>query len=36
VKILAIEIENYIKHAQRQIDQVDRRVLEGEKIPHAA
>jgi len=34
VKILAIEIENYIKHAQRQIDQVDRRVLEGEKIPH--
>jgi len=27
-------IAGYIKHAKRQIDQVNRRVLEGEKIPH--
>ena len=27
-------IENYIRHAERQIDQVRRRVLNGEKIPH--
>ena len=27
-------VENYIKHAQRQIDQIERRVLKGEKIPH--
>jgi hypothetical protein len=29
------EIELYIKHAERQIDQIKRRVVEGEKIPHS-
>jgi len=29
-----IEIEHYIKHAERQIDQIERRVLKGEVIPH--
>ena len=28
------EIEAYIQHAQRQIDQIQRRVIAGEKIPH--
>ena len=28
------EIENYLGHAERQIDQIRRRVLEGERIPH--
>ena len=28
------EIENYLRHAERQIDQIRRRVLEGETIPH--
>ena len=28
------EIEEYINHAQRQIDQIQRRVIAGEKIPH--
>lgn len=28
------EIERYIDHAERQIDQITRRVLQGEKIPH--
>lgn len=28
-------IDTYIRHAERQIDQIRRRVLEGEKIPHA-
>jgi hypothetical protein len=27
-------IENYISHAERQIDQIRRRVLDGETIPH--
>jgi hypothetical protein len=27
-------IENYIKHAERQIDQIRRRVIQGEVIPH--
>ena len=31
---LALEIKGYIAHAQRQIDQIQRRVLKGEKIPH--
>ena len=30
-----IEIENFIKHANRQIDQTRRRVILGETIPHA-
>lgn len=28
------EIEKYISHAERQIDQIRRRVIEGETIPH--
>ena len=28
------EIECYIAHAERQIDQIHRRVIKGEKIPH--
>jgi hypothetical protein len=28
------EIENYVKHAYRQIDQIRRRVIKGESIPH--
>ena len=32
---LSILIEGFIKHADRQIDQIRRRVLNGEKIPHA-
>ena len=28
------ELESYIVHAERQIDQIARRVLHGEKIPH--
>lgn len=34
--ILSIEpIEHYIKHAERQIDQIERRVLKGDVIPHS-
>lgn len=29
------EIEHYIQHAKRQIDQIKRRVIKGEAIPHA-
>ncbi len=29
------EINNYIEHAKRQIDQINRRVVQGEKIPHS-
>jgi len=32
--IQLLHIEGYIKHARRQIEQVRRRVLEGEVIPH--
>ena len=28
------ELEDFMKHADRQIDQIRRRVIEGEKIPH--
>jgi hypothetical protein len=28
------EIEHFIAHAERQIDQIDRRVIQGEVIPH--
>jgi IS5 family transposase len=31
---IVYSIENYIGHAERQIDQIRRRVLQGEKIPH--
>ena len=34
IAVIVFEIENYIRHAERQIDQVRRRVLRGEKIPH--
>jgi len=34
VVVLIAEIENYMAHAQRQINQIERRVLAGEKIPH--
>jgi hypothetical protein len=30
----AMSISEYIKHAKRQIDQIRRRVIEGESIPH--
>lgn len=33
--LLALQIEGFIQHAQRQMEQIDRRVLQGEKIPHA-
>jgi len=32
--IKAMEIESFIHHAQRQIDQIERRVIGGETIPH--
>lgn len=28
------ELDDYLSHARRQIDQIDRRVLRGERIPH--
>ena len=31
---LCNEVETYIMHANKQIDQIKRRVLDGEKIPH--
>jgi hypothetical protein len=31
---IIFEIEEYLKHADRQIDQIHRRVIEGEVIPH--
>jgi transposase, IS5 family len=36
VKLLAIvfEVENYPQHAERQIDQIRRRVIDGQTIPH--
>jgi IS5 family transposase len=33
-EIKLLQIEGYIKHAERQMDQVQRRVLNGETIPH--
>ena len=30
-----MEIERYLQHAKRQIDQIERRVIKGEIIPHA-
>jgi len=32
--IQRIKLDDFIQHALRQIDQIDRRVLQGEKIPH--
>jgi len=34
VYVRMLEIEKYIAHAERQIDQIRRRVVEGETIPH--
>jgi transposase, IS5 family len=31
---LVLQIESFIRHAHRQIDQIERRVLQGQKIPH--
>jgi len=33
-EIALLEIEGFIKHARRQMDQITRRVLQGETIPH--
>ena len=33
--ILLAELDEYIAHGERQIDQVRRRILHGERIPHA-
>lgn len=33
-QLLRIEIEGYLRHAQRQISQIKRRVIQGETIPH--
>lgn len=33
-EVMLQEIEGYIKHARRQMDQIIRRVVGGEKIPH--
>jgi transposase, IS5 family len=30
-----MQIERFVRHAHRQIDQIQRRVVKGEKIPHA-
>lgn len=32
--VRVLQIEGFIKHAQRQIDQINRRVLQEQKIPH--
>jgi transposase, IS5 family len=32
--ILRQELDSYLAHARRQIEQIDRRVLQGERIPH--
>ena len=33
-QVKAIQLQDFIGHAHRQIDQITRRVLKGEKIPH--
>ncbi len=32
--VLVLQIERFIEYAQRQIEQIDRRLLQGQKIPH--
>ena len=32
--VLLLQIERFIQHAQRQIEQIEQRVLQGQKIPH--
>ena len=34
VSVLLQALDNYLGHARRQIEQIDRRVLQGERIPH--
>ncbi len=34
IEVLIAQIKGYITHAERQIDQIRRRVIKGEKIPH--
>ena len=34
-EVLLVELNIFIQHAARQIDQIQRRVIEGKKIPHA-
>ncbi len=34
VAVKATEIQSFIKHAQRQMEQIERRVIDDEKIPH--
>ena len=33
-RIKVVEIQDYMRHADRQIDQIKRRVIQGESIPH--
>ena len=33
-RLLRIEIESYLRHARRQINQIERRVIQNETIPH--
>ena len=33
-ELLLAPLDDYIAHGERQIDQIDRRVLQGERIPH--
>lgn len=35
-EILLAELKEFCAHAERQIDQITRRVIKGEKIPHEA
>ena len=35
ISVKIMEIQGYMQHVERQIDQTSRRVVEGEKIPHA-
>ncbi|MCK5679376.1 ISNCY family transposase, partial [bacterium] len=35
ISVKIMEIQSYMQHAERQIDQTGRRVVKGEKIPHA-
>jgi hypothetical protein len=33
--LTSLKIEEYMHHADRQMDQIERRVLNGEEIPHS-
>jgi hypothetical protein len=32
---MALDIQRFVKHGERQIDQIRRRVMNGESIPHS-